>query len=599
VTGGSAGFSAVPWRLSPTRRRQRFGSVEVGPVLTELRVRGLGVIEDVTVQFGPGMTAVTGETGTGKTLLVEALHLVLGGRGSPVLVREGVDEAMVEARFVAGMPDGDGEGGGSEVVLARSVPTSGRSRAWQDGRMVPLAALAEIGAGLVDIHGQHDHQSLMSAAAQRRILDGYCGADLAPRQRAQRAIRDVDEALASLGGSQAERIREADMLRHQLHEIDSASISDPDEESSLKAERDRLADLTEHRAAVALVLAALDGDAGSGTAGTDEAVLSVLARSAAAMSSRPALLGWGERLRAAASDLGDLASELRHAADSWEDDPGRLEEVHRRLQVLSELRRKYGTTLAEVMDFAARARLRLEELDESEAAAGRLMELREAALSARHDAEVKLGACRRSGAPRLAAAVQERLQSLAMPQARFSVAVGGDSSEDGPPAGEDPDRAGDAVRFLLGANPGEPLQELLRVASGGELSRTMLAIRLVASGGPETMVFDEVDAGVGGEAARSLAGALREVARDRQVLVVTHLPQVAAAADRQITVRKVVTGGRTVAAVGDLSPEDRVVELSRMLSGHPDSTTARAHAEELLVAMSDGDQSTMPTGRVD
>ncbi|MHB8218801.1 MAG: DNA repair protein RecN [Acidimicrobiales bacterium] len=570
-------------------------------MLAELRVRGLGVIDDLTVRFGPGMTAVTGETGTGKTLLVEALHVVLGGRASPVLVRKGVDEAVVEARFVTETALG---GTGAEVVLARSVPASGRSRAWRDGHMVPLASLADTGADLVDIHGQHDHQSLLSAAAQRRILDEYCGADLAPRRLAQRAVRDLEQTLESLGGTTAERSREADMLRHQLREIDGASISDPDEEASLKDERDRLADLTEHRAAVASVLAALDGDAGSGAGGAEAGVLTVLAHSAEAMSTRPALSGWGKRLRAAAADLGDLASELRHAADSWEDDPVRLDEVHHRLQVLADLRRKYGTTLSEVVAFADRARRRLGELEDGEVVAAQLVERRKAALDALGEAEAELGACRRAAAPRLAAAVQERLRRLAMPQARFSVVVGGGTGAADPADGDSrrldgPDRAGDGVRFLLGANPGEPAQDLLRVASGGELSRTMLAIRLVASGGPDTMVFDEVDAGVGGEAARSLAGALREVARDRQVLVVTHLAQVAAAADRQITVGKVVTGGRTVAAVHELNADERVVELSRMLSGHPNSVTARAHAEELLAAASGPDPSTMPTGHVD
>ncbi len=567
-------------------------------MLTELRVRGLGVIDDLTVTFGPGMTAVTGETGTGKTLLVEALHLVLGGRASPSLVRDGADEVLVEARFVMAPAPEDSE---SEVVLARSVPASGRSRSWRDGRMVPLTGLAESGADLVDIYGQHDHQALLSPAAQRRILDEYCGSDLSPRRNARRALRELEDAIAALGGSDAERSREADVLRHQLREIDGATISDPEEEVHLREERDRLAELAEHRGAVASILASFEGDAGGAGSGADEGVLSVLARSAEALGSMRALSGWADRVRAAVTDLGDVASELRHATEAWEDDPDRLDQVHRRLQQLAELRRKYGPSLPEVLAFAERARQRLELLDRAEATAADLTERRRAAVVELHAAEDELRATRRDGAAKFATLVEERLRDLAMPHARFTVVVGtgGDPSGPGTEPSEGQDRAGDRVRFLLGANPGEPVQELLRVASGGELSRTMLAIRLVASGGPDTMVFDEVDSGVGGEAARSLARALTEVARHRQVLVVTHLPQVAAAADSQITVRKVLEGGRTVTEVHVLDAEERVVELSRMLSGHPDSPTARAHAEELLAMSAREDPSTMSPGRVD
>lgn len=567
-------------------------------MLTELRVRGLGVIDDLTVTFGPGMTAVTGETGTGKTLLVEALHLVLGGRASPSLVRDGADEVLVEARFVMAPAPEDSE---SEVVLARSVPASGRSRSWRDGRMVPLTGLAESGADLVDIYGQHDHQALLSPAAQRRILDEYCGSDLSPRRNARRALRELEDAIAALGGSDAERSREADVLRHQLREIDGATISDPEEEVHLREERDRLAELAEHRGAVASILASFEGDAGGAGSGADEGVLSVLARSAEALGSMRALSGWADRVRAAVTDLGDVASELRHATEAWEDDPDRLDQVHRRLQQLAELRRKYGPSLPEVLAFAERARQRLELLDRAEATAADLTERRRAAVVELHAAEDELRATRRDGAAKFATLVEERLRDLAMPHARFTVVVGtgGDPSGPGTEPSEGRDRAGDRVRFLLGANPGEPVQELLRVASGGELSRTMLAIRLVASGGPDTMVFDEVDSGVGGEAARSLARALTEVARHRQVLVVTHLPQVAAAADSQITVRKVLEGGRTVTEVHVLDAEERVVELSRMLSGHPDSPTARAHAEELLAMSAREDPSTMSPGRVD
>jgi DNA repair protein RecN (Recombination protein N) len=529
-------------------------------VLTDLRVRNLGVIDDLTVRFGPGMTALTGETGAGKTLLVEALQLVLGGRPAPGLVRAGAEEAMVEARF---------ESGGTEVVLARSVPAAGRSRAWVDGRMVPVAALAEAGAALVDIHGQHDHQSLLSATAQRRALDEFAGADLEPRRLARRRLAEIDRALAELGGDEQARAREADVLRHQAAEIEGAAIADVEEEAALRAEEDRLADLAAHREMAALALALLDGARGTAGDTTAEPATDLLGRAAAALGGRPAFGQWESRLRGALAEVADVASDLRVVVETWEDDPGRLATVQARRRLLADLRQKYGADLAEVAAFAERARTRLEILEQAAERADALDAERRAAEAAVSAAEEVLGRVRRQAAPALAGAVGARLADLAMAGARFDVSVG-----EGAP--------GDRVQFLLGANPGEPLQPLERVASGGELARAMLALRLVATGGPETMVFDEVDAGVGGAAARSLARALGEAADGRQVLVVTHLAQVAAHADAQVAVEKRVEGGRTVTAAVQLDRDRRVVEVSRMLSGHPDSDTARAHAEELL-----------------
>jgi len=540
-------------------------------MLTELRVRDLGVIEDLTLCFGPGMTALTGETGAGKTLLVEALQLVLGGRAVPGLVRAGAEEAMVEARFVVD---------GAEVLLARSVPADGRSRAWVDGRMVPMAALAEAGRELVDIHGQHDQQSLLSGPAQRRALDEFAGADLRPRHLARQKLEEIERALAALGGDEHQRAREADVLRHQVGEIVAASIEDPQEEEKLRAEEGRLADLASHREAAALALSELAGD------GSEAVALDRLGLAASALAGMPAFSGWTERLRAALAELGDVASDLRMVIETWQDDPARLTEVQARRHLLSDLRRKYGGTLADVAAYGETARRRLSELEGASEAAAEL-QLRSA--GARADlrrAEAELGRVRREAAPRLAAAAEERLRHLAMPGARMEITVDGCNTDDPTAAidGVDVEIAGDGARFLLGVNPGEPLQPLARVASGGELARVMLALRLVATGGPATMVFDEVDAGVGGVSALALGRALQEVSDKRQVLVVTHLAQVAAFADRQVRVDKGTRHGRTVTRAEELAGSDRVVELSRMMSGHPDSSTARAHAEELLAS---------------
>jgi len=516
-------------------------------MLTELRVRNLGVIEDLTVELGPGMTALTGETGAGKTLLVEALQLVLGERASPGLVRAGSDEAVVEARFATPGTDND------EVIVARAVPATGRSRAWVDGRMAAVAALVEVADGLVEIHGQHDQQSLLSAAAQRRALDDFAGADPEPLAAARRALAEVEGRLADVGGDEGQRAREADVLRHQLDEIDRAQLAGADEDAALAAEEERLADLGAHREAAAHALTALDDDDRLG-----EAV--------GALGGRPPFAEWEGRLRAVAAEVADVAADLRAAVDTWEDDPTRLADVQARRRLLADLGRKYGDDVA---GYADDARRRLADLEGTVATAAALEDRRRQAEAEVAAAEEALRKVRQAAAPGLASAAGDRLRRLAMPDARFDVAV-------------DDAGAGDGVRFLLAANRGEPPQPLAKVASGGELARAMLALRLVASGGPGTMLFDEVDAGVGGSAALALASALAEVATHRQVLVVTHLAQVAAFADRQVAVRKATRGGRTVTTATVLDHDDRVVELSRMLSGHPDSDTARAHAEELL-----------------
>ncbi len=536
-------------------------------MLRELHVRDLGVIGDLSFVLGPGMTALTGETGAGKTLLVHALQLVLGGRAVPGLVRAGAREALVEARFDALGPEVPDEAS-DERVLARVVPVAGRSRAWVDGRMVPVGALAELGAGLVDIHGQHEQQSLLTAAGQRAALDAFAGADLTPLAAAQGLLREVEARLEALGGDARERARQVDLLRYQVAEIDATRISDVEEEAMLASEEERLAGMAAIRRAAADAVAALEGlDGGAGPEGGASGLVSA---ALGVLAAHGALGPWAQRLRDAAAELDDVASELRTVVETWEEDPARLEQVQARRRLLGDLRRKYGETLADVLAFRDAASASLAELEGQEAEAASLESRRKDALERVHDEERRLRALRVAAAPALGAAVTERLRQLAMPDARLQVVVG----EKG---------AGDAVQLLLAANRGEPAQPLARVASGGELARTMLALRLVVEGGAPTMLFDEVDAGVGGAAALALAGALRAVASRRQVLVVTHLPQVAAFASCQIAVRKTVDGsGRTVTTAQVLEPEARIVELSRMLSGHPDSATARAHAEELL-----------------
>ena len=534
-------------------------------MLVELHVKDLGVIEDATLLLGPGLSALTGETGAGKTLVVEALELLLGGRADAGLVRAGAAQAVVEGRFnlVAGA------GGPSELVIARELPADGRSRAYVNGRMATVAALAESAGELVDLHGQHAHQSLLHQSAQRDALDRFGGIDLSEVQALGTQLADVGRRLAELGGDTRSLARERDLLEFQLNELDAAALVDPREEEGLEQQEAVLAaagSLREAAAVAHLLVAGADGTAG----GADVAgAVEVAGRAAASLAGRGPLQDLSDRLTDVVVELDDVASELRRRGELFEDDPQRLAELQQRRRLLGELRRKYGESLAEVMAFRDGLRSRLDDLRAGE---GRRVEL-----AAEHErlalelaaAESRLGDARRAAAPRLSERIEGHLAALALPRARVEVTV--------PPVG-----SGEVVEWLFGANPGEPSLPLSKVASGGELARAMLATRLVLSEAPPTLVFDEVDAGIGGEAALAVGRALHQLARHHQVLVVTHLAQVAAFADTQIVVSKAERGGRTVAEVEPVTGERRLIELSRMLSGQPDSAAARRHAEELL-----------------
>ena len=524
-------------------------------MLTELAVRDLGVIDDLRLVLGPGMTALTGETGAGKTLVVEAIELLVGGRADGVLVRQGAEEARIEGRFVAG---------DEERVLARVVPARGRSRAYIDGRMATATELATVGAALVDLHGQHSHQSLLSTGAQRFAVDQFGKVDLAPLLGARRTVAEIDEELAALGGDSRARAREVDLLRFQLGEIDGAAITDPDEEATLAAEEDVLAGAQANRDAGWAAHAALTVDAGA---------VDALGSASAALAGRGRWSSIESRLRAASAEVADVADEIRRAAEQMAENPERLEAVRARRRLLADLRRKYGETLSHVMAYATESHARLSELEQHDQRAVTLDRERAAALADVEESASAVAKARRAAAPAMASAVQARLQELALAGARFDVTVTGDD-----PA--------DDVAFLMGPNPGEPLLPLAKTASGGELARAMLALRLVLTQGPPTLVFDEVDAGVGGEAALAVGRALAAVADHHQVLVVTHLPQVAAFAHEQVAVAKEEKDGRTVASARAVREGERVVELSRMLSGQPASAAARGHAEELLAAAS-------------
>ena len=528
-------------------------------MLSELRVTDLGVIESASLLLGPGLTAVTGETGAGKTMIVGAIELLMGGRADPSMVRAGADEAVVEGRFVFDGLAGLGEPG--ELVVRRVVPRDGRSRAYLDGTLATASALAERGADLVDLHGQHAHQSLLAGPVQRAALDRFGGVDCTPLEAAVAEVAAIDEELAAMGGDERARAREIDLLRFQVAELDEAAVVDPDEDDSLAATEALLADAVAHREAAAAALDLLGGDGPASEA---------LGLAAGHLAERTPFEALATRLAGLTAELTDLAAELRGVAETVEEDPARLELVGERRRLLAELRRKYGARLADVMAFHAEAADRLERLLDHEARALALDGRRVAAEAARAAAATVVRDARRRAAPELAQRIQGHLRELAMPSATVAVAIDGE--------------AGDDVNLQLSPNSGSPLLPLAKVASGGELARAMLAVRRVLTEAPPTLVFDEVDAGVGGAAAHSVGSALAGIAGGHQVLVVTHLAQVAACADHHLVVAKDDDGLRAVTTVHGLDHEARVVELSRMLSGSPDSGTARDHAAELLAA---------------
>jgi DNA repair protein RecN (Recombination protein N) len=531
-------------------------------VLVELHIESLGVIEQATLTLGRGLTALTGETGAGKTMLVDAVDVLVGGRAEGSMVRAGANEARVEGRFVVD---------DQEFVLTRVIPAEGRSRAYVNGRPATAASLAEMARGTVDLHGQHAHQALLSAAAQRRALDIAAIIDLAPLRQAQARLTGIEAELATLGGDERTRAREIDLLRYQVGELQAAGLAGPDtdvdEDAALDAEEDLLADAQAHREAVAQAYRALVADGGAA-----DGLLAALR----ALAGRAPFAELYERLAALAADLDDVGDELRTAQERIDEDPARLDAIRQRRQLLRELCRKYGDDVAEVVAFHAQASARLAELDGYTERAARLSEERSAALDALDRAARAVGDARRSAAGDLARSVQQRLRQLAMPNAKVLIDVGS------PP--DDP--AGDVVRFLLAANPGTPALPLAQVASGGELSRTMLALRLVLSahddGAEATLIFDEVDAGVGGRAATAVGEALSVLGARHQVMVVTHLAQVAALATTQIVVDKHVERATTRATATAVDGDARVEEIARMLSGSPDSDAARQHAAELL-----------------
>jgi DNA repair protein RecN (Recombination protein N) len=567
-------------------------------MLEEVRITGLGVIEDAVLEFSPGFTAVTGETGAGKTMVVTGLGLMFGGRADPARVRPGTERATVEGRLRIA-PDGhvarqvleaggELDDDGDTLIVSRSVSAEGRSRAYAGGRSVPVSLLTYLADDLVAVHGQADQQQLLRPGRQRQALDEFAGPELADvladYQRAYGRHREVRAELDELTSQARQRAQEAEDLRRALGEIEGAEPAEG-EDTQLVAEEERLAHADALNAAATTAHAALLGDPSDGSYdAADVVTLLGGARQAleAVATHDPALAALAGRLSEAAYLLSDVAAELASYVQSLEVDPARLAVVQERRAELTRLIRTYGGAepagLASVLDWARQAGARLAELAGDDDRIGGLAEEEAKLAETVAGLAKRLTELRRGAAERFAADVTEELAALAMPHAQITVAV--TQREDFGPHGVD------EVEIRLAAHRGAPSLPLAKGASGGELSRVMLAIEVVFAGADPvpTFVFDEVDAGVGGKAAVEIGRRLARLARRAQVIVVTHLPQVAAFADTQLVVEK--AGDGSVIHSGITRPDEagRVRELSRMLAGLEDSEFGRAHAGELLAA---------------
>ena len=558
-------------------------------MLLELRVENLLLIERAELRLTPGLNAITGETGAGKTMLAHALDLLLGGKARSGIVRPGAAEAYVEGVF--SLPPGlldapeladlrerlpEGE---EEIVLGRRVGAEGRTRAFVQGRSASAADLREVGGRLVAFYGQHEHRRLTLGSAQLEALDAFCGSrHLAARERfaevhARVHARAVE--LERLQGRAGARERDRDLLAFELDEIEQLDPSEEDK-AGLLAERSRLQVIDGLRAAAgggAEALSPAGGDPGVAMLlGEAERLAETVA------CADPELDALAERLRALRIEADDLGGELRTYESGLEAEPGRLEEVETRLDLYDRLERKHGGSVAAVIAHGERCRSELALLDNSEAALAEAQSALEAAEAEERTQAAALSKTRRAAAPKLAKRVLAELEQLAMEGAAFEVELHEREAGYGPAGAE-------RVEFLIAPNPGVPPAPLRETASGGELSRSMLALMTVAdSGGARTLVFDEVDAGIGGQTARSVGERLRALSSGRQVICITHLPQIASLAERHFRIAKDAGPDVARASVAALDGGEVVEELCRMLGADSGDAGARRHAEELLAA---------------
>ena len=559
-------------------------------MLLELRIENLLLIERAELRLGRGLNAITGETGAGKTILAHSLDLIMGGKARPQIVRPGANEAYVEGVFElpAGLLD-DPElaqiaerlpEGAKEVVIGRRVGASGRTSAFLQGRMASADDLRALGARLLAFYGQHDHRKLTLASAQLETLDGFAGEKHLERRSAYRETHGevvaIERELADLRERQGARERDLDLLRYELEEIDAAK-PDPAEEEELAPERERLRHAEALRGAASDALGAISGSGDDGGGGS-EALAQAETSLAGQNGVDPKLDKLAERTGTLTMELRELAGELRSYADGIEGEPGRLQEVEERLEVLDRLKRKHGGSIAAVLEHAERCRGEIERIEGAEERTEALERALAVAAKRRTNVAAELSKARAAAARDLEKRVAEELEQLAMSGASLEVRL--EPHEEGFGA-----YGQERVEFRVATNPGLPVSPLRDAASGGELSRVMLALAgQGARGGAATFVFDEIDAGIGGNTARAVGERLRALGDERQVLCITHLPQVASLAETHFRIEKDVEGQQATAEVTLVEGEELVGEIVRMLGGDRGDETASQHARELLEA---------------
>ena len=550
-------------------------------MLTELRIRNFAIIEQVNLPLAEGFNVLSGETGAGKSIIVGALGLLLGERASADLIRSGADKATVEGVFdvsglksISALADDRGiEVEDETLVLKREIATNGRGRAWINGTTVTATVLAEIGRELVNLHGQHDAQTLLDSESQRRILDAFGGAESQATtvRKTFAELSSVRREIANLATRRAEAEKRADYLRHVAREIEEAKLS-PGEDSKLEDEARVLENADELRTLASTLGELLSGEEASvmGQLGAAQRPLSSIERI------DPSAARMQELFDAGFYALQELARAVDDYAGSVELDPTRLEEVRRRRDRLFGLLKKYGPSLENVIETGRSARAELDLIDTAQFDLANL-NARESELRRRLVSEAeRLSEMRLSAAKKLAKAVDALLPSLGMPDGRFRVTL---TSRDEPNA-----EGAEDVEFRVALNVGHEDRPLARVASGGELSRVMLALKTILARVDRvpTLIFDEVDAGIGGRVGLQVGDTLRRVAAEHQVFAISHLPQIAARAHHHIVVAKGAKGGVTTADITVLEGTSRVNEIARMLGGDPESKVSRAHAKELL-----------------
>ena len=561
-------------------------------MLVELHVTNFALIDRIDLIFGAGLNILTGETGAGKSIIIDALGLALGGRAGADLVRTGAAKAVVEAVFDltrapaevrrrlsdAGL-DSDEEAD-TLLVTRELLRAGGKSQCRINGRLMPVAVLKEIAEGLVDVHGQHEHQSLLAADRHIDILDSWGGKDaLALRQQVAGIFTETNSLKRErerLRTDARERARMLDLYRFQREEIGSAQLQ-ANEEEELAADRSRLANSEKLSAAATDAYVTLSGaERGSGALDTLNTALSAVEHAAILDENLTVV---AETLRSAVSYAEDAARELRVYQEAVEFNPERLEEIEARLDLLRTLKRKYGETLGEIIAYGEELTGKLDELENSEAREEALTTAIAKSEEKLNTTAARLTKARRKASENFASGIARELADLGMAATKFEVSL-----EPQPMSS----KGADHVEFLLSPNPGEPLRPLAKIASGGEMSRIMLAMKsvLARTGAVPTMIFDEIDVGVGGRTAQTIGDKLESLAKDAQIMCITHLPQIASRAGTHFFIEKHVLDGRTTVSVVPLDSEGRIEEIARMLGGSRRSETVVQHAREMLSATS-------------